>query len=34
MLVSNDDINIDSITEEELDEILVPQCIPGNLIDC
>jgi hypothetical protein len=31
-LVSNDDIDV--ITEEELDEILVPQCIPGNLIDC
>lgn len=31
-LVSNDDIDV--ITEEELDEILIPQCIPGNKIDC
>ena len=31
-LVSNDDIDV--ITEEELDEMLVPQCNPGNLIDC
>lgn len=31
-LVSNDDIDV--ITEEELDEILVPQCIEGNKMDC
>lgn len=31
-LVSNDDIDV--ITEEELDEMLQPQCIPGNKMDC
>ena len=31
-LVSNDDIDV--ITEEELDDMLVPQCIEGNKMDC
>lgn len=31
-LVSNDDIDV--ITEEELDEMLQPQCIEGNKMDC